>query len=124
MKRPWLAVWFTSVLFGVLAFASKDDPSDPKYVFNLDRSTSDTRLLNKENCITPGGVGNMTARVAATSIANRTAAYISAQPWVLTPNGVVSKGPIAQAVNQRIVTAEFDYIVTCVSIRLDGYYRS
>jgi hypothetical protein len=118
-------------LFGgspVSAFKG-DNPADPKYVFNIDKSASDTQYLDRDKCVSFSnggvGVGNLTANVSATTISNRPASYMASQAFVQTPSGSVSKGNVDSTFisNQSYFSAYFNYIAPCLSIR-NGYYYS
>lgn len=122
----------TLALLGTLhASASKgDNPADPKFTFNIDKSTSDTEYLNRDKCFTIAdggvGIGNMLMRVTATTISNRQSSYMASQGFLQTPGSAIIEGPIMSTslAQQTIYSATLSHVVTCLSVRFDGYYYS
>jgi hypothetical protein len=122
----------TSVLLGTFhAFAFKgDDPADPKFTFNIDKSTSDAEYLNRDKCFTYAdggvGIGNMLIRVTATTISNRQSSYMASQAFIQTPKNANIEGPVMSTslAQQTTFSATLSHVASCLSVRFDGYYYS
>jgi hypothetical protein len=122
----------TLVLLGALhVSASKgDNPADPKFTFNIDKSTSDSQYLNRDKCFTIAdggvGIGNMLIRVTATTLSNRQSSYMAAQGFIQTPKGANIEGSMRSTslAQQTTFSATLDYVASCLSVRFDGYYYS